>query len=102
MFELLGYHAEGQCLDTRHRFIAIRAVAHDTRETRHFRQPPAVILAFKLDRKSHAGTVTSEPSAQQPLEAVRSQIDIDAAIGTPTFAGRSGATPSFAQRGRWI
>ena len=59
MFEAFSNDAEGQGLNARDGFIPVGAVAHDAGQRRHFGQPPAVVLAFQLDRKSHAGTVTS-------------------------------------------
>ena len=62
VFEALGDNAKGKGLDARHRFIAVGSITHNASKVRHFRQPPAVTLAFKLDRKGHVGTVTSGPA----------------------------------------
>lgn len=53
MLEALGNDTKGKGLHARDCFIAIRAVAHDTGQGRHLGKPPAVVLAFKLDRKYH-------------------------------------------------
>ena len=62
VFEALGNDAKGQGLDSGHGFVAVGSVAQDARQVRYFRQPPAVTLTLKLDRKGHAGTVTSGPA----------------------------------------
>jgi hypothetical protein len=62
VFEAFGNHAESEGLHASDSFIAVGAVAHDASQCRHFRQPPAIILAFELDGKGHAGTVASGPA----------------------------------------
>jgi hypothetical protein len=62
VLEALGNDAKGESLDARDGFIAVGSVAEDASQIRHFCQPPAVALAFKLDRKCHGGTVTSGPA----------------------------------------
>jgi hypothetical protein len=66
VFEALGDDAKGESLNARHGFIAIGSVAQNASKAWYFRQPPPVTLAFKLDRKRHAGTVTSGPAISQP------------------------------------
>ena len=66
MLETLGDDAKGEGLDARYRFIPVGSVAEHASQVRHFGQPPAVTLPFKLDRKGHAGTVTSGLSGRQP------------------------------------
>ena len=62
MFEALGDHSKGKGLNTGDGFVTVRAVAHHASQARHLGQPPAVIFAFKLNRKGHAGTVASGPA----------------------------------------
>jgi hypothetical protein len=62
MFEAIGDDAKGKGLDPCHGFVAVRSVAHNASQIRYFRQPPAVTLTLKLDRKGQASTVTSEPA----------------------------------------
>src|SRR6266540_1551746 len=58
VLEALGDDAEGERLHARHGFVAVLAVAHHTREARHFSKPAAVVLSFDFDRKGHAGQCT--------------------------------------------
>lgn len=53
MLEAFGDDAEGKRLHAGYSVIAIRAVAHDAGQGRHFGKPTAVVLAFELDRKYH-------------------------------------------------
>ena len=62
MFQALGKDAKSESLDTCDGFIAVGAVAQNAGKIRYFRQPPAITLTFKLDRKSHASTVASGPA----------------------------------------
>ena len=67
MFEAFGDDSEGKCLNSRDGFVTIRAVAHDTSQAGHFREPATVVFPIELNRKSHVGTVTSGLAAQQAL-----------------------------------
>ena len=84
MFEAFGNHAESQGLNSRDSFIAVGTVAHDAGQRWHFGQPPAVILALKLDRKGHLGTVTSGHAVQQAaaLDGGRGSIRASCKDGT--------------------
>jgi hypothetical protein len=62
VFQAFGDHTKRQRLYTRHRFIAVGAVAHDAWQSWHFGQPPAIGFALKLDGKGHARTVASGPA----------------------------------------
>ena len=62
MFEAFGDNSKGKRLDTSDGLVTVSAIAHHTSEGRHLGQPPSIIFAFKFDRKSHAGTVTSGPA----------------------------------------
>lgn len=62
MFKPLGDHSKGKGLDTGDGLVTVDAITHYASQARHLRQPSAVIFALKLDRKSHAGTVTSGPA----------------------------------------
>ena len=72
MVEALGDDAKGQGLNASDRFIPVRPIAQDTSQVRHFCQPPAVTLPFKLDRKGHACTVASGPAVYQRIRRTQS------------------------------
>lgn len=58
MLKAIRNDAQRQGLDAHDRFVAVSAIAHDTRERRYFGQPAAVIFAFKLDGEGHAAYCT--------------------------------------------
>ena len=80
VFEAFGNHTEGERLHAGNRLITVGAIAHDPGQRRYFGQPPAIILAFELDGKCHAGTVAPGPAVQQ-FYASRMW-------GTPCFSAR--------------
>lgn len=61
VLEALCDDAKGESLHARDGFVAVRAVAHDAGQRRHFGEPAAIVFAIELNRKRHAGTVTSGP-----------------------------------------
>ena len=62
VFKAFGNHAKRQGLDARDGFIAVGPVAHHAGQARDVGEPAAIILAFNLNRKNHAGTVPSGPA----------------------------------------
>ena len=62
MFEAFGDDSEGERLNSHDGFVAVRAIAHDAGQAGYLGEPAAVIFAIELNRKCHAGTVTSGPA----------------------------------------
>ena len=54
VFETFGDHSEGERLNPRDRFVAVRAIAHHARQGGYFGEPAAVVFAIELNRKRHA------------------------------------------------
>ena len=59
VFEAFGDNSEGERLNPRDSFVAVRAIAHHAGQGGYFGEPAAVVFAIKLNRKRHAGTVAS-------------------------------------------
>ena len=65
MLESLGNHSKGECLNSRHGFIAVAAVAQYAGKRGYLRHPAAVVFAFQLDGERHARTVPSGLNGRQ-------------------------------------
>ena len=61
MFQAFGDDAKRQRLHARERFIAVCAIAHHTREGRHFGQAATIIFSLNFDRENHPCTVPPAP-----------------------------------------
>src|SRR5207302_7842911 len=54
MVETVGEHSERERLNVGHRLVPALPIRHDTRKTRDFRNPAAVILPLDLDLEVHS------------------------------------------------
>ncbi len=107
MLEAFSDDAKCQRLHARHRFVAVRSVAHHARQSRDFGQPSAVIFSLKFDRENHACTVPPVPVPNKPLasgnllEALRVGIvrqGLTRVNASLAFARRSAALTSASPR----
>ena len=62
VFEAFGDDSEGEGLNARDGFVMVRAIAHDAGQGGYLGEPAAIVFALELNRKCHAGTVTSGPA----------------------------------------
>ena len=76
MFEAFGDDSERERLNSRDGFVAVRAIAHDAGQAWYFGEPTTVVFAIELNRKCHAGTVTSGPAVQQALHATSRTLGV--------------------------
>jgi hypothetical protein len=67
VLKALGDDAQRESLNTCNRLIPVLGVTHDAWERWYFGQPPAVALAFELDREGHLRTVLSGRLANKRL-----------------------------------
>ncbi len=49
MFELLGEHTQGQCLNLGNRFLLTLSVQHDTWKIGHFSYPSPIVFSFRFN-----------------------------------------------------
>jgi hypothetical protein len=69
MLESFSEDTQGQGLDAGEGFVPTLAIAHDARQALDFGEPPAVSLAFELDREGHAGNVPSSCLANKAQDS---------------------------------
>ncbi len=62
MFEPLGDHSQGECLNARDGFIPVGPIAQHARKRGHFGEPAAVVFALQLDGERHVRTVPFGPA----------------------------------------
>ena len=60
MFETLGQDTQGQRLHPSDSFGLVGAIAEHSREIGDLGDPPAILLAFKLNLEGHMGTLAPE------------------------------------------
>lgn len=71
MLEAFGNYPEGECLNARHGFVTVLAIAHDARECGDLREPAAIVLKFELDGERQVGTVTFGQLANKAADCQR-------------------------------
>jgi hypothetical protein len=65
MLESLGNHSECECLNSRHGFIAVAAVAEYAGKRGYLRHPASVVFEIQLYGERHTRTVPSVLNGRQ-------------------------------------